>query len=198
MKKLVIIGASGHGKVCADIARMCGYGEILFLDDDPRRDFCAKYRVVGTKNDYRTYVDTADFFVAIGRSEIRQRIMEEIEEGDGKLAVLIHPDAVISSDVTIGKGTVVMAGVIINADTIIGRGVIVNTASSVDHDCVISDYCHVSVGVRLSGTVNVGLHTWVGAGAVISNNIDICGNCIIGAGAVVEMICRGKEKRGTQ
>lgn len=33
-KKLVIIGASGHGKVIADIAKKNGYHEIVFLDDN--------------------------------------------------------------------------------------------------------------------------------------------------------------------
>lgn len=33
-KKLVIIGASGHGKVIADIAKKNGYYEIVFLDDN--------------------------------------------------------------------------------------------------------------------------------------------------------------------
>lgn len=32
--KIVIIGASGHGKVIADIAKLNGYQEIIFLDDD--------------------------------------------------------------------------------------------------------------------------------------------------------------------
>ena len=34
-KRLVIIGASGEGKVCADVAmKLQKYGEILFLEDD--------------------------------------------------------------------------------------------------------------------------------------------------------------------
>ena len=33
MKQLVIIGASGHGKVVADIGKKCGYDRIVFLDD---------------------------------------------------------------------------------------------------------------------------------------------------------------------
>ena len=36
LKKLVIIGASGHGKVIADIALNNQYDEIVFLDDDKR------------------------------------------------------------------------------------------------------------------------------------------------------------------
>ena len=33
-ERLIIIGASGHGKVVADIAELSGYKEIAFLDDD--------------------------------------------------------------------------------------------------------------------------------------------------------------------
>ncbi|WP_176754456.1 PglD-related sugar-binding protein [Pseudobutyrivibrio sp. 49] len=31
----MIIGASWHGKVIADIALRCGYDEVVFLDDNP-------------------------------------------------------------------------------------------------------------------------------------------------------------------
>lgn len=41
VKKLVIIGASGHGKVVADIAMLNGYNEIVFLDDNPNTKNCA-------------------------------------------------------------------------------------------------------------------------------------------------------------
>ena len=42
-KKIVIIGASGHGKVVANIAKLNGYDEILFLDDDESKTSCRKY-----------------------------------------------------------------------------------------------------------------------------------------------------------
>lgn len=34
LSKLVIVGASGHGKVIVDIAKLNGYDNIVFLDDD--------------------------------------------------------------------------------------------------------------------------------------------------------------------
>ena len=34
MNRLIIIGASGHGKVIADMALQNGYKDIVFLDDD--------------------------------------------------------------------------------------------------------------------------------------------------------------------
>lgn len=43
MKKLVIIEASDHGKVVADIARNNGYTEILFLDDNEELSRCGGY-----------------------------------------------------------------------------------------------------------------------------------------------------------
>ena len=46
MRKLAIIGASGHGKVVADIARKNGYEEIVVLDDDERIHECGGYPVI--------------------------------------------------------------------------------------------------------------------------------------------------------
>ncbi len=180
-KKLIIIGASGHGKVIADIARLNGYETIVFLDADASKTHCGIYPVVGN-DDCADRID-GDIIVAIGNADVRKRIMESIDEA--RIPVLIHPNAVISPSVKIDKGTVVMAGAVINADAIVGKGCIVNTCSSIDHDCIISDYVHISVGAHIAGTVCIGEKTWVGAGAIVSNNINITGNCMIGAGACV-------------
>lgn len=32
-KSIYIYGASGHGLVIADIARACGYDDVIFIDD---------------------------------------------------------------------------------------------------------------------------------------------------------------------
>lgn len=186
MNRLIFIGASGHGKVCADIAEKMGYKDIFFLDDNNELLFCGEYSVVGSTENFRKYLNSStSFFIAIGNPSIRQRITEEVEKENGQIATLIHPNAIIGNDVQIGRGSVAMAGAILNPGTIIGKSVIINTASSVDHDCCIGDYVHVSVGAHIAGTVNIGMRTWVGAGAIVINNINICSDCMIGAGAVV-------------
>lgn len=181
MKRLAIIGASGHGRVIADIAKKNGYSEIVFLDDDETIHECGGYRVLGRSSEAKT-ID-ADVIIGIGNAGVRERIQESIP--DEKLTTLIHPDAVIAGDVVIGTGTVVMAGVVINPGTCIGKGCIINTCSSVDHDGKIGDYVHVSVGAHVAGTVTIGNRTWIGAGATVSNNLAICEDCMIGAGTVV-------------
>ena len=179
MNRLIIIGASGHGKVVADIAVLNGYSDILFLDDDESVKECAGWPVVGRSSE----APEGEIFVAVGDPNTRKRLMGLYKERI--IPVLIHPQAVVAEDVEIGLGSVVMAGTVINPGARIGKGVIVNTSSSVDHDCVVEDFCHISVGVHLSGTVVVGTGAWIGTGAIISNNINICANCMIGAGAVV-------------
>ena len=186
MNKLLIIGASGHGKVIADIALATKiYREIVFLDDDENILECRGFSVIGKVSDLGHYVSEYEMVVAIGNAQTRRRIMEQVETAGGTLATLIHPQAVVSKYASIGIGTVVMPGTVINAGATIGKGCIVNTSASVDHDCRIGDYVHVSVGAHLAGTVSIDECTWIGIGAVVSNNIHICGQCMIGAGAVV-------------
>lgn len=182
MKKLVIIGASGHGKVIADIAEKNDYDKIVFLDDNKELIECAGFPVVGTTRDIHDYYDW-DFIVAIGNADVRQDFHKKLD--NYSIVTLIHPASIVSRRVTLGKGTVVMAGTVINSDVNIGDGCIINTSSSIDHDCKIASFAHISVGAHVAGTVTIGEKVWVGAGAVITNNISICDSCVIGAGGVV-------------
>lgn len=181
---LIIIGASGHGKVVADIAKnMKVYSSIFFLDDDLKKKV-GGYELLGSVDEYRKWKETHDFIVAIGDCEIRSRIQKLIEK-DVKIATLIHPRAVVGEDVVIGQGTVIMANVAINTGAVLGEGVIVNTGSTIDHDCYVGDYVHVAPGCHICGAVTVGDGSWLGVGSCVINNIELCKNCYIGAGAAV-------------
>lgn len=184
--RIVFIGASGHGKVCAEVAKMGGYDEILFLDDNRKRNQCGSYQVVGAEADFCKYVEhSTEFFVSIGDATTRRRIQEHIKGLGGNLATLVHFGSTISKDAKVGAGSIIMAGAVVNPGAAIGDGVIVNTSSSIDHDCIVESYSHIAVGAHLCGGVKVGSGSWVGAGVVVNNNIQICSGCIIGAGAVV-------------
>ena len=183
---LIIIGASGHGKVVADIAiKLNKWQSIAYFDDDDSIKTCMGLQVIGKTVDVIKYKDKAEFFIAIGNNLIRERIYRELENIGIETITLIHPSAIIGNDVEIGLGTVVMAGTVINSSSRIGKACIINTSSSVDHDNLIGDFVHIAPGVRLAGTVKVGNGSWLGIGSVVSNNLSICSNCKIGAGAVV-------------
>lgn len=183
MKKLVIIGAGGHGRVAADIARLIGYSDIVFLDDADMKT-TGEYSVVGCVADFEKYAD-CEFFVAFGDNELRERVAKRLSDSGAKTVTLIHPSAVLAENTVIGKGTVIMAGAVINTGTVIGENVIINTCSSVDHDCMIGDCTHIAIGARIAGEVKVGKRVFAGAGSVVIHDIKICDDVVLGAGAVV-------------
>ena len=189
-KDLIIIGASGHGKVVADIARQMmengqkRYKKIQFLDDDKTKTACGMYPVIGTTENMEQYLGM-DFFVAIGDADIRRRLANRLESFHADIPVLVHPKAIVGEDVFFGEGTAVAGGTVINAGTDIGKYCIINTGATVDHDCVIGDYVHIAPGAHICGGVHIGENTWIGAGATVVQNVRICRDCMIGAGAVV-------------
>ncbi len=179
-KKLIILGAGGHGRVAAEIAEQLGYS-VNFLDDAKFDD----NKVIGRISEFRKYINGYSFFVAIGNNELRKSLIIKLSELGAGIATLVHPKSAVSKNVIIEKGTVIMAGVVVNSGSRIGEGCILNTCSSVDHDCNIADFTHISVGAHLAGNVNVGTECFVCAGATVINNISICEKSTIGAGAVV-------------
>lgn len=182
MNRLIIIGAGGHGKVIADIANKNGYTDICFADDRAEGT-CMGFPILGTTSDLEAWNDgITDFVIGIGNNAVRKKIAEKY---DVNWVSLVHPSAQIGLHVSIGKGTVVMAGAIINACASVGEHCIINTGAIVEHDNVIGDYVHISPGAKLSGTVTIGDRTWIGTGASVKNNLCICADTIVGMGAVV-------------
>lgn len=185
-KKLLIIGASGHGKVVADIAlKMNKWESIAFLDDNENVTLSMGIQVVGKSSDVFKYLLDCDIFVGIGNNSIREKIQEKLEAEGASIPTLIHPRAIIGENVELYPGTVVMAGAVINCCTRIEKGCIINTGATIDHDNLIEDYVHISPGAHLAGTVKVGRGSWLGIGSVVSNNININSGCKVGAAAVV-------------
>ena len=182
---VIIIGASGHARVIANIVRCSGNIVDGFLDDREDNQFPG-LRVLGCVDDAVKIAQESPatrFVIGTGKNETREKIANRL--GELHYHTAIHPSAVIASDSTIGAGSVVMANAVINTGAVIGQHCIVNTAATVDHDCTIDDFVHLSPGVHLSGSVAIGRASWLGIGVVVSNNVNICGGGIIGAGAVV-------------
>ncbi len=187
MKQLAILGASGHGKVVAEIAELCGWGKIHFFDDAwPEVGQNGLWSVIGKTKDLTDKIKEYDSaIVAIGDNDIRyEKSLFLISKGF-KLATLIHPAAIVSQYSNISQGSVVMAGVVINPFSAVGQACIVNTSATIDHDCIIDNAVHISPGVNLAGAVKVGAFSWIGIGATVKQCVQIGTNVVIGAGATV-------------
>lgn len=176
---MILYGASGHGKVIAEILILLGQKPEMFIDDNPDIKNIFEIPVLTNKV---LDVDNSDAIISIGNNRIRQKIAEKYSLN---YKIAIHPTATVSVSAKILEGTVVMANACINPDVTIGRHVIVNTSSVVEHDCKIGDYVHISPNSSLAGNVSVGEGTQIGIGASVIQGINIGKWVTIGAGAVV-------------
>ncbi|MDP3816910.1 acetyltransferase [Pseudomonas sp.] len=187
MKRLAILGASGHGKVVADTAECCGWQSVEFFDDAwPGLQINGAWSVVGdTAALMGRLADFDGVVVAIGNNRIRHAKLLELLAAGARLVTLAHPAATVSRYAAIGEGTVIFAGAVVNAEARIGLGAILNTGCSIDHDCVLGDAVHISPGARLAGGVQVGDLSWIGIGANVRQLIRIGPRVMVGAGSAV-------------
>lgn len=177
MKKIAVYGAGGHGKVVANIAKLNGYEDIIYVDDGI--DKFLSFESFLQKN---LKIPIA---LGVGSNPIRQKVYKKCIDKALEVKTLIHPTAVISDNTSIDEGTVVMANAVINTDTVIGKCCIINTSSVIEHDNVIGDFVHISPQVACAGDVKIDDCTHIGIGSCIIQGIHIGSHSIIGAGSVV-------------
>lgn len=184
-RPIKIVGCGAHGRVIADIARAASEPVSGFIDDNPGAAPAGVAADGPTSDVIPRFVTLHRFIVAIGDAGARRTITEMILAAGGELATLIHPTAVIAPDVTIGAGTVVMAGAIINTGTTIGRFAIINTGAIVDHDNIIEDNVQIAPGCNLAGRVTCRCDCFIGTGATIIPGLIIGDGAYVAAGATV-------------
>lgn len=192
MEKIIIVGASGHGKVITEIIEKNGQYEIYGFIDSFKKigTNILGYKIIGDEN-YIPYLmekeGIAKGIIAIGDNLKRKKMFKKIKSISHNFDFIsaIHPSANISKYSTIGRGVAVMAGTVINAEAQVGDFSIVNTKASLGHDSILEKYSSLSSGVTVGGNVTIGKFTAISIGATIVNNITIGKHTIIGAGAVV-------------
>jgi len=186
MKKLAILGASGHGKVIADAAECVGW-RVTFLDDgkDPGA-FGRDWAIQGSTQDLIDGLLKYDgVIVGIGDNITRLAKTRLLIENDCAVVTIVHPCSIVSQYASIGVGSIVLAGSIINIDSTIGLAGIINTGATIDHDCHLADGVHISPGANLAGGVSIGEGSWIGVGSCIKEQIVVGRNVVVGAGSSV-------------
>ena len=108
MKRLAILGASGHGKVVAEAALLSGWESVSFFDDAyPEKKQLSSWSVYGTTSDLIKNSNNFDgVHIAIGHNLIRHNKFDEL--AGLNIVSIIHPSAVISSSAAIGHGAVIL------------------------------------------------------------------------------------------
>lgn len=187
-RRLVVIGAGGHGRVVADVAARAGFDVIGFCDPS----YAAGTRLNGVdvlardeRDLLKTWPDAAKAIVALGDNERRLALSSRFEDCGIALATVIDPSAAVSVHAAIGRGCVVMPMAVVNADSALGTACIVNSAAVVEHGAQLGDGVHVAPRACVAGEASIGPLVLVGAGAVVLPSRRIGRAAVVGAGAVV-------------
>ena len=183
-KNIVIYGASGHGKVIADIIIENKEFNLLGFCDDNKNLIGKKINNILVQSLDHIELST-DIIIGIGDNQIRKKLFTNLTKKDFSFASTIHSSCIKSQSVQIGYGTVVMAGTIINSSCKIGNNCIVNSSASIDHDCVIEDFAHISPNCSLSGSVKIGKFTHLGTGTSVHPGINVGENVKTAVGSKV-------------
>jgi sugar O-acyltransferase (sialic acid O-acetyltransferase NeuD family) len=193
MKRVVIIGAGGHGSEVAAIIRHQSQNEHgpAFLGFVVESEYLPERRDPGLPilGDWSWFekADRADLAVicAIGDPAVRKRTVERAQSLGLSFTNAISPAAHVLPEAKIGKGVMVFPHAVISRNVLLADHSVVNSGSTLAHDTSLGRYGTISPGVHLAGNVSVGEGSYLGIGASVIQHVSIGPWTTIGAGAVV-------------
>lgn len=177
--KLVIIGSGLHARQILDVAEICGFNFIGFIDDFNKDQTMGGIEII--PNILKETVDLK-FIIGVGESYYRRQILKKLNI---PLCNIIHPNAIISHNTKLGVGNFISAGVILNNSVKIGNNNIINTSSIIEHNVTIGDFCNINPNVTICGSSQISDNVSIGASATIIEKLNIGKNSIIGANSLV-------------
>lgn len=192
MSRILILGAAGTGRDIVDwLPELHAAGRAFkiagFLDDDPAKQgtTVAGLPVLGTLGDLSRFGDVTLVDALGSPRSWRERAGRLAGIRDDRFVTLIHPLARISSDASIGAGSLIYPFTFVGPGVTLGRHVTVLSHCSLNHDARVGDFSILASHVALGGGVGIGAECYVGMRAAVRERIQVGSGAMIGMGAVV-------------
>ena len=193
---IFVLGGGGHGSVAVDALQCMGQKVSAITDINvlSHNTKILDVPIIGDDKEILKLNPSKILLVlGIGISatnlrdglNLRRAIYNRFLNAGYEFGNIVHPSAIVSSNVVKNPGIQIMAGAIIQTSTYLGANCIVNTGASIDHNCYIGAHSHVAPRATIGGGVKVGESVQISIGATIGPNVMIGDGAIIGAGAVV-------------
>jgi sugar O-acyltransferase (sialic acid O-acetyltransferase NeuD family) len=194
---LVVIGTGGFGREVLDVIEAMNravatpFFDVLgVLDDSPsdvNLDRLSRRGVkyLGPIDEWLAGRADADYVIGIGAPMARERVDNKLADAGLQAITVVHPAAGLGSDLRLGAGSVICAGVQVSTNVELGRQVHLNPNATIGHDTVLEDYVSVNPGAIVSGECHIGAGTLVGAGAVILQGLGVGAGALVGAASCV-------------
>lgn len=122
---------------------------------------------------------------AIGRPELRKRIIQHVEGLHFTMIGAISPLAYVSPEARLGKGVTILPFAAIGPSAFIGDHSFLYYSAVVAHDSRIGAYSILCPGSQIAGGVTIGEGCWLGISSTVIQGITIGTWSYIAAGATV-------------
>lgn len=190
-RRVLIVGAGGFGRETASLLAALDqeFEAAGFADDstDLQGQSVAGLPVLGGVDIARDRKELG-VVVTVGnprRYDVKRMIVERLDLDPDRYVTLIHPQASVGTEVSIGEGTVILAGCVVTHGVRMGKHVALMPNAVITHDDDLGDYVILGAGAKLGGGVTVGAGAYIGSGALIRESTVIGAGSMIGMGAVV-------------
>ena len=197
-KKIILIGAGGHGVSSADVIEKENKFQIYGFIDKKKNKSLNKYKIIGSDKDLAQIRKTiSNAIITVGQIKnlfLREKIFKKLIKLKFNLPVLVSPLAYVSKNASIGEGTIIMHKAIINAKAKIGRNCIINTGAIIEHDVIIGDNCHISTGSIVNGGATIRSNSFIGSGTVVKQNIKIGKASLVNAKKFIDKNLKDNSK----
>ena len=186
-RKLIIVGAAGHGREVAYTFLLNHAAEdfLGFLDDTRAGTTPEGWPILGKVEDWPQWKDS-EFVVGINDPRTRRSVVAKMESlGAPAWGVVIHPSVLPHPSVKLGFSFMILGGVEMTVNITLGNFVSINRLVALGHDCVLGDFTAVGPLASISGNVSSGCGVDIGTSAAIRQGVSLGEGCGIGMGSVV-------------
>ena len=191
---VLIYGAGQIGAVVASILRECGYQIDGFIDD--RVSFVGNtvygLPILGNRAWLLDNLGERQVCIGVGTIRARKAVSTFLDEARIPTINAIHPSAVVSPEVRIGRDVVAGAGCVFYGNVLIGRGCYIGPSVTISHDTTIGNWVLLSVGTVVGARVDLADEVFVGTASTLMEprfgedaRLVIGRGATIGAGALV-------------
>ena len=122
--------------------------------------------------------------IVVSNSKDRYDIVQRLPK-ETKFFSFIHPTALIMDNVEIGDGSFIGAYSILTTNIKIGKHTILNRGNHIGHDCIIGDYFSAMPGAIVSGNVTISDIVYMGNNSSIRERLSIHSSSTIGMNSAV-------------
>ena len=190
VKKSIIVGAGGHCRVILSILKFYNDYEAVGIADRNNHFFGEIINDLSIKYTWNDFVSIKEkgidyAFIAVGSNDERISLYKKLKAIEFRIPNLIHPTALLETDIKLGDGNVICLGARISTLVSIGSNCVVYSGTIIDHEVNIGNNVYIASGCLIAGRVKIENNVFIGIGVTIKEKVTVGEGSVIGAGSVV-------------